>query len=76
MKLFYNNNLYIYILNKPTAQINSSSYCSCNQDKNLTKDTDSTTIGIELCNIPQISEHCELYLHLFNVINKLLWLYQ
>ena len=32
-------------------------YCSCNQDKNLTKDTDSITIGIELCNIPQISEH-------------------
>ena len=33
-------------------------YCSCNQDKNFSNDTDSTTIGIELCKIPQISEHC------------------
>jgi hypothetical protein len=40
------------------AQINNPGVCSCNQDKNLTKDTDSMTIGIELCNIPQISEHC------------------
>jgi len=32
-------------------------YCSCNQCKNLSKDIDSTTIGIELCKIPQISEH-------------------
>jgi hypothetical protein len=43
---------------------------------NLTNETDSTTIGIELCNIPQISEHCELYLRLFNVKGKYLLLYQ
>jgi hypothetical protein len=45
-----------------------SYYCSCNQDKNFTRDTDSTTIGIELCKIPQISEHCRLFLRLFSVI--------
>jgi hypothetical protein len=45
-----------------------SYYCSCNQDKNFSKETDSTTIGIELCKIPQISEHCGLFLRLFNVI--------
>jgi len=33
-----------------------SYYCSCNQDKNCSKDTDSTTIGIELCKIPQITK--------------------
>ena len=33
-------------------------YCSSNQAKNLSMDTDSITIGIELCNIPQSSEHC------------------
>ena len=27
----------------------SNNYCSCNQLRNLTKGTDSTTIGIELC---------------------------
>jgi len=54
----------------------SLDYCSCSQDKNLTKDTDSTTIGIELCNIPQISEHCGVSLRLFNVIDKSLLLYQ
>ena len=32
-------------------------YCSLNQCKNLSKEIDSTTIGIELCKIPQISEH-------------------
>ena len=32
-------------------------YCSCNHDRNFSKETDSTTIGIELCKIPQISEH-------------------
>lgn len=32
-------------------------YCSCNHDKNFSKPTDSITIGIELCNIPHISEH-------------------
>ena len=36
---------------------NFISYCSCNHDKNFSNDTDSTTIGIELCKIPQISEH-------------------
>ena len=33
-------------------------YCSCNQVKNFSKDNDSITIGIELCKIPHISEHC------------------
>ena len=33
-------------------------YCSCNQDKNFSNEIDSITIGIELCNIPQISEQC------------------
>ena len=33
-------------------------YCSCNQDKNFSIDTDSITTGIELCSIPHISEHC------------------
>jgi len=33
------------------------SYCSSNQAKNFSSDTDCTTIGIELCNIPHISEH-------------------
>jgi hypothetical protein len=32
-------------------------YCSSNQAKNFSNDTDCTTIGIELCNIPHISEH-------------------
>lgn len=30
-------------------------YCSCNQATNFSMDTDSITIGIELCNIPHIS---------------------
>ena len=30
-------------------------YCSCNQVTNFSMDTDSITIGIELCRIPQIS---------------------
>lgn len=34
-----------------------SYYCSYNQDKNFSRDIDSITIGIELCNIPHISEH-------------------
>ncbi len=33
-------------------------YCDSNQFRNFSKDTDSITIGIELCKIPQISEHC------------------
>jgi len=33
-------------------------YCSSNQDKNFSILTDSITIGIELCKIPHISEHC------------------
>lgn len=33
-------------------------YCSFNQDKYFSNETDSITIGIELCNIPHISEHC------------------
>ena len=33
-------------------------YCSCNHDKNFSSDIDSMTIGIELCKIPHISEHC------------------
>ena len=33
-------------------------YCSCNQERNFSSDIDSITIGIELCNIPHISEHC------------------
>ena len=41
----------------PVPHIIHKNDCSSNHDKNLTKDTDSTTIGIELCNIPQISEH-------------------
>jgi hypothetical protein len=32
-------------------------YYSYNQDKNFSKDTDSITISIRLCNIPHISEH-------------------
>jgi hypothetical protein len=43
-------------------------YCSCNQDKNLSSETDSTTMGILEWRIPQISEHCGLFLRLFNVI--------
>jgi hypothetical protein len=35
----------------------SNYYCSCSHDKNFSNDTDSTTIGIELCKIPHISEH-------------------
>src|SRR6187402_2225898 len=33
-------------------------YCSSSQLKNFSIDTDSITIGIELCKIPHISEHC------------------
>lgn len=33
-------------------------YCSFNQVRNFSIETDSITIGIELCNIPQISLHC------------------
>ena len=33
-------------------------YCSSSQDKNFSIDTDSITIGIELCKIPHSSEHC------------------
>ena len=32
-------------------------YCSLSQDKNFSKDKDSIAMGIELCNIPHISEH-------------------
>ena len=32
-------------------------YCSLTQATNFSRDTDSITIGIELCSIPQISEH-------------------
>ncbi len=46
-------------------------YCSSNQVRNFSKDTDSITIGIELCSIPHISEHCRLSLRLSNVINKI-----
>jgi len=52
---------------KNTLHSAPKNYCSSNHDKNLTKDTDSTTIGIELCNIPQISEHCGSSLPLLNV---------
>ncbi len=32
-------------------------YCSSSQLRNFSIDTDSITIGIELCKIPHISEH-------------------
>jgi hypothetical protein len=37
-----------YLLCDIPAQTNNPIDCSCSQDKNLTKDTDSTTVGIEL----------------------------
>jgi hypothetical protein len=50
-------------------------YCSANHCKNFSILTDSITIGIELCKIPHISEHCEISLRLFNVMGKFVFLY-
>jgi hypothetical protein len=43
---------------KRSAKYFFFNYCSCNQDRNFSSEIDSITIGIELCNIPHISEHC------------------
>ena len=46
----------IYFKNKYIHLQKQIYYYSYNHDKNLTKGTDSTTIGIELCNIPQLKK--------------------
>jgi len=33
-------------------------YCASKKDKNFSIDTEFIEIGIELCKIPHISEHC------------------
>ena len=48
----YFNKTYLHLYGK----VSSYEY-SCNHDNNFSKDTDSTTIGIEPCKIVKISEH-------------------
>jgi hypothetical protein len=43
--------------NKGIFLIFIPNYCEASQTKNFSKETDSITIGIELCKIPHISEH-------------------
>ena len=53
---------------KGLLMIKQENYCSSNHVRNFSIETDSITIGIELCKIPHISEHCEITLRLFNVM--------
>ena len=55
-----NKYLHIYVLSCYVSSVNFYFffYCSCNQERNFSSEIDSITIGIELCNIPHISEHC------------------
>ena len=39
-------------------EINHCFYWFLNHTKNFSKETDCIEIGIELCSIPHISEHC------------------
>lgn len=55
---YSNNNNMVVSLSEKSKYIIILIYCCSNQVKNFSRLTDSITIGIELCNIPQISEHC------------------
>ena len=52
LKSFFHK--YFHIIDKKLK----FTYCILNQVRNFSIETDSTTIGIELCKIPQISLHC------------------
>ena len=52
---------YPYFLNNDDEELEFDSYLvpeSDLEDRNFSSEIDSITIGIELCNIPHISEHC------------------
>jgi len=62
------NIFFRFIIN--TIKKEQRRYCSSNHVRNFSIETDSITIGMLECKIPQISEHCTLSLRNFNVTNK------
>ena len=55
--IFFSMQVYHAVSKKTKNKLHYLSYCSLSQDKNFSNDKDSIAIGIELCNIPHISEH-------------------